>query len=40
MMYVIYIKDHIYHLMIESEMSIFACNSDQKVYLTIRGWRL
>jgi len=32
MMYVIYIKDHIHHLLNEYKISIFVYNSNQMVY--------
>jgi len=31
---VVYIKDHIHHLLNEFKMSIFAYNSDQRVYIS------
>jgi len=33
MMYVVFIVDHIHHLINESNMLIFAFNSDRRVYL-------
>jgi len=32
-MYVVYIKDHIHHLLNESKKLIIAYNSDQKMYI-------
>jgi len=33
MMHMIFIIDHIYHLMNESKMQSFAYNSDQRIYI-------
>jgi len=35
MMYIVYIVDHIHHLLNEPKKSKFACNSDQREYVSV-----
>ena len=36
MMYMVFIIDHIHHLIIESKMLFFAYDSDRRVYIVLK----